>query len=290
MKKNLPLLSLALVLVLFACKKSSKTEIQPEEKLYPVTFKASDFEQTSKGISNTSAVDSAKNVFKKLTYAVFNSSGTLLRTISQEVNTSPNFGTILDSLPVGNYTAIFMASTGELPYSISQLSSTNVYNNNNDVFANKTMFTINGPLVNQSVTLNRIVGKLTIVLKDVIPSNVTKLVVEYMDGSYYYPGREDNYGLGQKTYNYDITSLDRASKNYTVTNFVLPNTSSTKINIRAYTSTNTLVVDKTISNVALTRNKETVVTGTLFNSVNHEGGFTVLADQTWDSSKTVVEF
>ncbi|WP_207536303.1 FimB/Mfa2 family fimbrial subunit [Desertivirga arenae] len=288
MKKTLPLLSLALVLVLFACKKSSKTEAQPEEKLYPVTFSASEFQQSTKGMQSTLATDSAKKVLKKIIYAVFNSNGTLLRTIAQDVNTSPNFGTIVDSLPAGNYTATFMASTGDLSYNIlSTLSNTNVYNDNNDLFANKATFTVSGPLVNQNIVLNRIVGKLTIVLKDIIPANVSQLVVEYLDGSHYYPSREENYNLEQKTYYYNITSLDRASANYTITNFVLPNLTSTNIHIRAYTSTNTLVVDRTINNVALSRNKETIVTGALFNDFNHPGGFTIFVSPSWGESSTI---
>ncbi|WP_207536305.1 hypothetical protein [Desertivirga arenae] len=287
MKKTLPLLSLALVLVLFACKKSSKSEAQPEEKLYPVTFSASEFEQTTKGISTVSA-DSAKSYLKNLHYVVFNSSGTFVRSMQQD-SALANFGTIRDSLPAGTYK--ILVSGSPVRYGLSLNSGTysqGFFNRaNGDYFSKEIPLTVSGP-VSQNITLDRITGKLTVQFKDAIPSNVTRLVFRLVDDRL--ADFDQTFFGSVEERSSDIKSSDRLTSNYTYSTFILYTGNAFSLNIRAYNSSNSLVVDKTVNNVTVTKNKETIVTGKLFDTINHDGGFTIFVNKDLEPIPTVIEF
>ncbi|MDB5012966.1 MAG: hypothetical protein JWQ25_1168 [Daejeonella sp.] len=145
MKKNL-FYSVALCLLLFSCKKeeqtSAYTEVKSDAKKYAVNFNLSDFTQTVESMgakgSNTimsagsavKAIDSLKNHIRELRYILYDAAGTPIKTIRQGVNGGGTqfhcatcdsdfghpdalpynkpFGTIVDSLPAGNYKAVFL--------------------------------------------------------------------------------------------------------------------------------------------------------------------------------------
>jgi len=298
MKKVLPILSLALIL--FACKKSNKTEVQPEEKKYNVSFTVADFNQEvvtlGKTSSKVSAIgDTLKNHSDNLYYYVYNSAGSLVNTINQ-VSTSATYGTVSDKLPSGNYTVYLAATKGSAGViNVNESNNAAIYPGGgywNDTFYKKVTFTVGTTDLTQSVRLDRVVGGAEVTLTDVIPSNAYKITILVQNDANTIRLSTGSWEVGvTKTKDFILAAGDKGQANKKFFTHIANTTSSVTLNIRCYDSNNGLIAEKIVNNVNVFKNKKTLLTGSLFNNAtNPSAGFTVTVNPIWDVSGTTITF
>ena len=214
-------------------------------------------------------------------------------------------GTINDSLPEGDYTIIFMGADKEAYLSWSNYHSSPVGNSNikeypayfilgcpdflnmkHDVFYKKISCTVEKNSSNDnSVALDRVVGKIEIVLEDVIPSEVNKIEIEISESdlpkSFYYNYYTD-FTKGWPFYKViNITEPDKAASGYKLFFITFENINydqsrypiSIKLTARrslpdgVIDTGQSLVTSKVIENVDILKNKTVRYTGKLFDNI-----------------------
>jgi len=299
MKKTLSILFLGLVL--FSCKKSEQTKEEPskEPTKYQVKFSVSDFAATTTTMSSPATKsslavgDTLKNYADNLYYRIYNANGVWVNGIDQ-ASTIAGFGTITDALPTGTYSVFIAASKGTLSLADkSTLYSSGYYypdyNQWNDTFSKTLTLTVGTTAVSQAVRLDRMVAGLQVVLEDAIPTAASKISIIVnpdqfsfrMNGTSYTPSE-------QKTIDFTLTAADKGVKNKSFNAYVANTTSATSVTIRAYNSTNNLIIEKTIANLTFEKSKRTVLTGSLFTSTsNSSAGFAVTVNPTWTNTTPV---
>ncbi len=292
MKFCLPILFVALIF--FGCKKSNQSEDKPEAtgKKYDVTFNLQNFAPTlttfsASGEKQTQAVgDTLKNYADNLYYRVFNADGTLVKEINQ-ASTSPDFGTISDQLPSGNYVVAIIASKGSLkwinpPNGFSDFSYFSPSNNTwNDTFGKKIDLTVGTTSVTQAVRLDRLVGGLEVNILDAIPANVATIEVFYSKD---YPGMTVYFsaaGVSQVQGKiYTVTATDIGNKLSPFFFYTVERYTSFRVSITAYDASRKVLADKRVY-VTVGRNQKAVLTGNLFAPMS--AGFTATVNPNWNA-------
>ena len=286
--KNLFPYIIIISLALSACKKDKHaTPIATGDK-FAISFNVSGFSQVigpvTNGSQNNLAVQSTshttqalKDVLNTLRYRIYNSSNVLIRDSSQS-SALGNFGTIRDSIPAGNYTAIFMGN-------VSGVDNTYFYNavlgvtGQLGTYYKKISFTVVNSSSHQDVVLDQLDGVYEIHLKDTIPANVSSIQI----------GETDNYAK----YSLDNAtrtpiagpaaqvSLIIPSGSYTRTNFVykgyIRNTGNPiTITLTAGSGGTPVIAKKTLTGLIFHPSTKTIITGKLFGSSTvNSGGFTI---------------
>jgi hypothetical protein len=169
-----------------------------------------------------------------------------------------------------------------------------------DIFFGKCVFNVTGPKKAGAITLNRIVGKVEVDLKDaIIPSNVSYIILGRA-------GELNGYSIANETPNSPtidspgppstldsdfpfLTPTDYTKGTYTMQRFVLNTTSPIDIVINAYDSKGAIVASKTIPQVQIQKNRRTILTGKLFDNLV-PSQFTFTANQEWGPDTTPISF
>ena len=235
---------------------------------------------------------------------------------------SDPYNVITDSLAAGTYTVviaghgysdgadILIDDANEDPDSpvYLPLSTATVYTGQGlnylprsvEIFFGKAVFTVAGPTNVGAITLNRIVGKVEVDLKDaIIPANVHYIILGRA-------GELNGYSIANETPNTpsndfddpignldnDYTTLsptDYTKGLYVMQRFVLNTASPIDVVINAYDSNNVIVTSKTIPHVQIQKNRRTVLSGKLFdNSVPAQ--FTIGVNQEWGPDAPPIGF
>ncbi|OQP46853.1 hypothetical protein A4H97_04840 [Niastella yeongjuensis] len=296
MKKVIP--SLLLACVLFACKKNTAPNESPaSESKIPVNFSLTNFLVSQEDMSANGRVqaDPSLSGFKKIFYMAFKSDGSPYNYIVQD-STDINFGNISDSLFPGTYTVALGAWNRKGLYNSnittnhSRLDSA-AFNSFNakptgDFFYKKLQVTVsNGITSHNDVTLNRIVGLLKVELKDALPASDTSGAV-----SVSISGVPQTYLVNADiaSYNYGNSSIDRTSQT-TWEYYLFGSTNPLSLTIYWKDRLTGAPQSKTISNVVVSANKKTIVTGYLYGiPTNVAGSFVMKTNQTWSSDSTVI--
>lgn len=294
MKQFLPILFAGLTL--FGCKKAADNAgptIQTEATKYDVTFKVADFGSTigpfNANDKATMAVgDTLKNYADNLYYYVFNASGTLVKSISQNAATT-GFGTITDQLPAGTYD-VFMAASkgaltlqagGSLTYSTAFFQATPW----NDTFTKTFSITVSTSAINQTVRLDRAIGGLEVTLTDVIPANVAKISVVYdKDASNLLMKTGGNFLTGSVVKDFTISAGDVGIKNKKFFMYVGNTSSPAIVRIMAYDASNNIISQKQVGPVMVNKNQITLLSGSLM--LKSSADFTVNVNPTWGTGTT----
>jgi hypothetical protein len=161
-----------------------------------------------------------------------------------------------------------------------------------DTFAKRLSLTVSTSAVTQQLRLNREVSGLDVVLEDAIPVNAAKvtvviqndLTIMYAAGHSYSPSIA-------RTIDYTLVAADKGVKNKRFSAFVANTYTPTSIIVRAYDSSNGLIVEKTITNIQFVKNQRTNLTGSLFpTTASSTVGFTVVVNPIWETPATPVKF
>jgi len=311
MKKIISLLLFAM-LVYTSCKKSQNNTPQPpEEKTFPLRFDISGFTITQEDMNGRKVPSqNAENLklsdyANYLVYFVFNTeTQALVKTISQTMPDTA-FGRIKDTLPAGRYLVALLASKAQIyPGPNPEIGKVRLTLPGTDVFYKKMILNVDGA-VDQTVELDRIVGKLKFIWEDAIPYDT-----KYVDINFYRPDAQvldhfktlgNKFGLngggfetalsGFDAYRFNVPDSLRGRQKYQL-EFYLPAMSAIKMDVTAtaYDTTSVRASSIRIYNVPLTPSKLTVLKGRVFDTLPGGSGVSVGVNGEWARDSTVVNF
>lgn len=316
--RKLPLLVATLAsLYLFSCKKENKSSgaVEPTstttaDKKYPVGFSLSaDFSQSITNIhslapKNPTAVlatsqDSLKQNIQYLYYFLFDANNKLLHQITQQASDA-NFGSIVDTLSPGTYTAQFIGSK-YVPYFDFDASTKLIqtYNAHFPAFSNDWPSTyvkqynlvVGNTNQQQKLVLDHAEAQLLVNLLDTIPANVATINVNFNYKNVYpFLATTTAFNSYHTTYNMNttITSAQRSAGGFQqlATNLVGPDLIT--VAITAFDSNGHALYQAGIPAVNLVSGKKTVLSGYLFKPNNGgSGGFSVGAQPLGGTSTTI---
>lgn len=314
--RKILLLAVFPALFLFSCKKEHSTQLKPEQKMYKVTLDmASGFKQTIQSLktakqqANSLQMDTATTNIAAyapvIVLNIFNSSGRVIRQLTQKADSVTNFGVIVDSLATGTYTVIAAAGQKNLvmhdsdeaegKYGVFYSPSNNVsgfipVQPWQDTFIDNFSLTINNGPVNQTVPLTRADGKLEIDFNDVIPANASRLDIEVDKDNFVYLAPSGQLGhLDTVTYHLPIPAAAKGTNTYKVSEIVLNTTTPFTVIITGYDSSNNVIASHTVTNVTCTANQRTILTGNFAGGTQSNNGtqFTVNIDPNWGAPNIV---
>lgn len=275
-------------IVLLSCKKENHSQTTAQNKLYPVSFSVSGFDQQIDPIDqkNKTKINAAvipdSSAVKRLIYRVYDSSNILKKTITINKG-EPRFGTFKDSLAAGNYTAVFVGvenvsnfrDDGSKFYYID-INSTKTYPT--ETFYKKVNFVVGNQYLQQNVVLQRINSQLQLIIQDAIPSDIKEIDISItginMSYSYFDAVSSDT---TYQTVSATVSSDKIGTKNFSLMSLpnLLNTSSKVTVSITARGLFNATAFRKTINNVTLLPNKLTVLTGNLFTADDNPNGFAI---------------
>lgn len=282
------LLALILGTSLASCNTNEENVI-PENQLYNVSFNTSEFEIDVTDFKTKTA--NLKGI-AEIVYSVFNEKNERINNIRQW-HYNVNYGIINDKLPKGKYTAIICGGSNY----ISSIKYDNAdgfyfdYNNSmGDYFAKKIDFEITGADIEQNVTLNRIVGRVDVVIADEMPYNMWSigLRINNIATRYTFDESRMKYLNTDETY-YSITDSMIGKENNTFSIYAIEKKEkSSTIDIKGFSNNDKILLNRSIPGVGIDKNKITEVVGTnVFEKEN--SGFKIKFDKSWDE-ENLIEF
>lgn len=311
MKKALLLLVLPSLLLL-ACKRQHSADPAPATtsgvKKYAVNLDVSSgFTQQILSVNNqqrvlavrSNAVAGSSTAYPThLSYFVYDSNYNLVDQVVQD-STNTNFGIIKDSLAAGTYKVVIVAgqnylyarapdsSPGHVPVPAEFFYYYGGYYLWKDTFYSQFPLTITSSAVNQSIKLDRFVGKLEVNVEDAMPAGVSTIgiTVDKQYGVYIY--QTDSFDPNTPfTANQSVTVPASASgtTNYKIDQIIGTTSVPVTVNIVAYDANKKVLGQANVANVKFEKNKTTILSGKLFGSSN---GFQVTANAAWDTGTTV---
>lgn len=286
--KNLAILMACFLM--FSCSKDETVETKEVKR--DIKFNVSSFNQEITDISYTKSLGETVGY---LNYMVFNSSGSLVKEVTQ-TKSDANFGVISDQLAAGSYTIIFIG-TKQKPNHINttSLNENSIYYTQDlasiyDSFYKKVVITVDKNNIAQNVVLDRFVSYVEVVLSDVMPSYVKKVNVNIENEAsfFYFNSGETSNFFFSANFEKEVTTADVGKPNFTVGNFSLNTKTPLTINIKAYDVDNKVIAEKKVSNVICMKNRKTILTGKLIEGNSpSSASFTISLNSAFTSPATV---
>ncbi len=267
----------------YSCKKEHSGNNNPIQKKYKVTFNISGFsatvigstpgKQTLSGVKADADVPIAPYI-KMLYYAVYDASGNLVHTIYRD-STYLDLGTVTDTLPSGNYAVLVAGGQGNLSsnFATSTFASALVTGGPTweDTFVGESALTVSTSNVSQTISMSRIVGKLTLKILDTMPANASSIVIA-MSTEYASYGTAALSPLVGAVTNaqttFGIPASSKGQPNYTRSIDVLNTTQPFNVTITCYDASQTIIAQRIVQNVSVAVDTQTVLSGDLFNGGN----------------------
>jgi len=303
MRKAL-LLSAIASMFLFSCKKEHSTST-PAGKKYPVTFSVTNFKSNQSsfalrhGASSLADTVNASGAIDILYYAVYTSGMGVHGRILKQDSSMANFGTVIDSLPAGQYQVVFVGGKNGLVETYGGRTATDNFSYGStkwqDTFWDEFNLTIGTNGVSQNVTLARVVGKLELDITDNIPANADSLVITVdpeatniaNDG-----GQTSGPPSGIVTYSEKIPAGAIGQANFTMDRIIGNVEIPATVTITCKDASNAIIATTTVNNVRMHVNEKTVLSGNLFSGPPpaNSQSFTVSVDTAWSSTINQVGF
>ena len=328
MKKTLFLLAIAAI-IFSSCKKehglSTKTS---SAKKYAVNIQVANFTvshanfalrtKASHLASSSDTLTNLASYVDQLYYVVDDNNFHWVKTIAQD-STMANMGMITDSLPAGNYWITVVAGKKGLKIGPPDVLANNplygyagqswqgsfwsAYPDGyvglpwQDAFGNAvTPITVSAQNITQTITLNRVVGKLEVNLLDNMPANADSLFV-----SFYGPGPANTFGLAfapvNNNYPFVIPASAKGKPNFTLDMLIYTNIGTYYADgyvhpVQQFTITckdagGNVLGTTTANPVPIYPNQKTILSGKLFTPSQ---SFTAQIDTAWSSGTTQVGF
>jgi hypothetical protein len=313
MKVNL-LWSMVALLILGAGALSCSTDYEEpgvEKELIPVAFNV-DFEKEVTDFRSNGEVN-----IKNFTYLVLNSQ---TGETYKKVNYTNFNGSIIDELPEDDYTFVFIGTShithvsneiinpvthhfDDIIYYVDVLDNRpgqSPRDIDRDILFNRFQYTVEKGKGNSNpIVLERIVGKIQIVLEDIIPEEVIKLeygISNYVGRYYFSPTSEySSKGIFNPFPTYAISESDRISSGFSMSFVAIGSTTipmaititaRRALPVGVVDTGQSLVASKTISNVFVEKNKTIRYTGRLFDDIippvtGQEDSFSITYDDEW---------
>lgn len=336
------------LLFLLSCKKEQQSNlptIKADEKKFAVKFNVSDFQQQVEAMSSQggnklmsvpgiTSADSLKNHINNLLYLAYDSAGNEVGRIRQytyegsyKYNYEPYidywkpydkpFGSMVDSLPSGKYTIIFVGSTYaftisdrhkfdptvddrlnlQMAYLSEESTLSWLLSYTGDTFVKKCTLNVNNQNTQQDVQLDRVTGKLEVHILDAIPAEADKFEFRYVGaangiklstmepqgGTYYDQNSLPPFPTVQ------IKPSEKGTTNYQYSKFLFGREQSVTVEIWCYDAAGKALASKIVTGVPMFKNKRTILKGKLFDN-GSEASFNVSVNSEWDPNPVEVPF
>lgn len=280
--KKISLAVLAICACMLSCQKEDHQKVPNpgnKEKI-PLNFNLANFVQQTESLNNAGArkagsvaLNRDSSLRYKVTdiyYLAYDPSNYLANMKHQRFSQdSVNFGLIKDTLYSDNYTFFFIAANSEINFAGSDLSSaviksridTNTITPFRDLFLSKiNVNVIKGNVPPQEVTLNRIVGNLTVEILDAAVNSAYQISVQVK-------GENENTLLQNLTpvndmfssYHLNMTNVSPTA----FSNNIINTTGELTVTITARNAATGDQIQRIIEHVRCYKNKKTTVTGNL---------------------------
>lgn len=134
------------------------------------------------GNIDTSGIDDVSKVCNKINFAVYDSIGDRVKSISQSSDYDNDFGTVKVCLPEGNYKVVALAHNGKANASTTNMNRITFNGKVTDTFVYSEDINVKGNSDYQ-MTLKRCVAKILFTIKDKVPDEVKQIKFFYTGGS-----------------------------------------------------------------------------------------------------------
>jgi len=294
-------------MVFVSCKKEHKTPTPtPDTKKYQVVFNVSTPANTTSHSVNNPHINSIVanavgdlSAIDNLFYAAYGSNGKLVSNIYQTSDFA-NFGQISDDLPADTYTIVIVGGKKGINFSYydglnKTLSSAIIAGYGSaapplpwdDTFFKKFSVTVSGSSISQDVILSRIVGQLTVDIQDALPANASKLIVsiskEYTN--YTFAGATpSNPFAGAYVQTITLPASALGTTDYKISTIMINTITPFDVKISCVDANNTFLGQATVTDVTLSPNTQTILSGKLFGSDN---GFSFSLNEAWNPTITI---
>ncbi|WP_434502968.1 FimB/Mfa2 family fimbrial subunit [Prevotella sp.] len=134
------------------------------------------------GNIDTSGIDDVSKVCNKINFAVYDSIGDRVKSISQSSDYDNDFGTVKVCLPEGNYKVVALAHNGKTNASTTNMNRITFNGKVTDTFVYSEDINVSGNSDYQ-MTLKRCVAKILFTIKDKVPDEVKQIKFFYTGGS-----------------------------------------------------------------------------------------------------------
>lgn len=269
-------LSLAAIALLASCSvKEDRTQC-----IAPVTVRVGGFSVSQEPFSK--AVQSVEDAtaIKAITLAFYSGSTEAYKSTQtrESLEEGETFGEFTTSLPLGNYTMVVIANGGSnIPSLTGPAHASYGENVVGDTFATSQAVNINSlDAVNLDATLNRIVAFLAVNSTDGRINEAKKIRITTTTGS-----RSFNPTTGLATVNSGITAnITQPEAVGTVTRsaallFLASDEQTADVTLEILDADDQVLVQKTVTNVPLKRNRRTILSGALYSATASSGSFQV---------------
>ena len=206
---------------------------------------------------------------KSLTLFVVGGDGQVVQTINQNT-TQTGYGTIELTLPYGSYSLVGVAHNGEqASYSDGVITYAN--DKVTDSFIGKLDVTINQNAPSTTtIELERKVAKLTVKMKDEVPSHAKEVIIT-IDG--YSSGYNVNQANGTVaktlTRTYDITEhIGETDLSISIYTYLPSSSHKTNVDYTIKDKSDAVIFNQQISNVSLVECTQTIISGNFFTDQN----------------------
>jgi len=293
--KKLLLFAVLFGVALSSCKKGSTPKPNPSDggKTYAVKFNVSGFTQEiTNGAGqkinglNTNAV-TAPGVQRLYYFAYDNSDfGKLVHRLVQD-SSAANFGNVEDNLPAGTYNIVFFAGASDLVYYNTSGFADGFLENPraawSDAFSKTLTITVGGGDISQNVTLNRVVGKFTVKLLDVMPANASTLTVTVNKDRKRYLFKSSSPDASSPAPGIFTTTIPASAigkPNYSFSMLLMAAANDVTVDIKCYDAAKKIIGQALVTNVSVQPNVQTILSGKLFTP---DSDFSVGLDTGWDT-------
>ena len=134
------------------------------------------------GNIDTSGIVDVSKVCNKINFAVYDSIGDRVKSISQSSDYDNDFGTVKVCLPEGNYKVVALAHNGKVNASTTNMNRITFNGKVTDTFVYSEDINVKGNSDYQ-MTLKRCVAKILFTIKDKVPDEVKQIKFFYTGGS-----------------------------------------------------------------------------------------------------------
>jgi len=304
MKRTL-LLSAVAAMLLFSCKKEHSASPPSTGKKYRVTFNVTNFgvKQSNfalrRNVRNLASdtLTALNSYFDVLHYVVYDEFRNTVRHIVQD-STQADMGTIVDSLPAGNYTISMVA--GKKCLMVRDTFTThNDYGywgqSWEDTFFDSFPLTVGTGSINQDVTLHRTVGKLELQITDAMPANADSLIFTVFEDAFSQDLLSGVYMGGPVTHRYAVSIPPSAigKSNFTMDRLVVNCSFTFPVTITCKAADNSVIASASVQNIVTPPNVKTILSGDLFSGLaghNSSQTFTTKIDTAWGSNTNQASF
>ena len=263
-----------LTCALFACNK--ETGNTPETKTYSVSFNIDQSGFTQEiGSTDTKvktiAADSLSKYINEIYYIVYDKDQNAVDTMYQRSGYLADFGLFSNRLESGSYTLVFIGTKDHIIVSpAKQLHDFSISADSlNNTYIRKMSFVVGADSLKQSITLNRIIAKLQVVIKDIIPPNAKYIKISIpTDKRSYSLYTELPLEIMTSTESKPLNSSDIGKPNYTLSMCLLNTATPNTVILTCLNANNEVIAQKTITNVICQKNKITVLSGSLFTNTS----------------------